>query len=297
MILLTKNEYFGKQMNIDEAYNFCKRITLQHYENFPVGSFLIPKSKRKYFYSIYSFSRIADDIADENFIETQEDKILSLARMDELVNLIDTDAEIKNPIFLALRDTNRNNRIPAEPYKKLLKAFKADVNFIQPNSWQDNLNYCDNSANPIGELVLRLFDNYDENIKPYSDAICTGLQLINFWQDLSRDLKNGRNYIPVEVFAKFEINNNSELFDANSEKINECLKECYEFTENFYKFGKNIVKFIKNFRLKVELIITYEGGLKILNQSKKMELEILKERPKLRKSDFIFIFLKSLLKI
>jgi phytoene/squalene synthetase len=184
--LTLKDGGIFKVHSIDKAYDFCKKIATGHYENFPVGSFLIPNQFRKYFYSVYAFSRIADDIADDISIEKKDYKIKLL---NDYKNLITTENIDGNPIFIALHDTMIKREIPPEPLQKLIKAFIMDSEFEQPNDFDDVLYYCEHSANPIGEMVLRIFGLYNHETTPLSDNICTGLQLANFWQDISTDKK------------------------------------------------------------------------------------------------------------
>ena len=194
---------FENQQNLElqKCYDICKNIAKMHYENFPVGSLFIPKNLRKHFYAIYSFARIADDISDENYFIDKNEKLFYLEHFKN--SLIDNN--YLNPIIKALNNTIQEKNLPYEPFIKLIDAFKYDVDFKPFKNWDEILKYCDNSANPIGELILRLFNNYDNEIKAYSDAICSGLQLINFWQDLSVDILKGRNYIPIDLLDKYGI--------------------------------------------------------------------------------------------
>ena len=191
------------------SFEFCKYIALGHYENFPVGSILIPKEIRKHFYSIYAFS-FADDIADNPNILTNEERIKYLSDFENILEIYNSK-KTNNPIFLALSKTIEEFNIPVETLKKLINAFKLDVNFRQAETIEDLEYYCYFSANPIGELILRLFNHYNSNTGFFSDKICTGLQLLNFWQDLSVDLKNGRIYFPIYILNNLSLNND-DLF-------------------------------------------------------------------------------------
>ncbi len=294
-LLLLTNSNSGKlnSKHIDDSYTFCKQIAINNYENFPVGSILIPSNLRPHFFSIYAFSRIADDIADESFIENRDEKLASLNRMIDMVENKVKYQETQNPVFSALYKTILEKNIPNEPFIKLINAFKQDVMFQQPENWDDVLDYCNKSANPIGELVLRLFDNYDETTSKKSDAICTGLQLINFWQDLSIDMKRGRFYIPKIVLQKNNITIYNEKLIGKKDNINKSLNELYDFTEKFYKFGFNLINNIKNKRLKLELKLTMQGGDLVLNKIKNLGIDILDKRPKLNKIDYFLILLKA----
>ena len=190
---------------LTESYAFCHWLATEHYENFPVGSVFIPAHERPHIYAVYAFARIADDIADELGEIDEQERVAALDRMKERLN-DDIPDFPANPVFAALNYTMRKLSIPEDPPAKLIEAFKKDVEFTQPDDWDDLMDYCDKSANPVGELVLRIFDNYNETTKIYSDKICTGLQLVNFWQDLSRDISKKRYYIPKKILEKYGIN-------------------------------------------------------------------------------------------
>jgi squalene synthase HpnC len=279
----------------EDGFNFCKKLATSHYENFPVSSFLIPSKYRKYIYSIYSFARIADDIADE--LNTY-DKEIRLEALDEMYRLIsdeNRDFSVTNPIFLSLYSTMTDCDLPALPFQKLLQAFKYDVNFIQPYEFWDLEYYCCLSANPVGELILRVFNLYNDKTAYLSDNICTGLQLVNFWQDLSRDINNNRIYMPRQLFEKYTDLNDNLQFDEFSVIFNSCIDELYDFTEKFFIVGKELIPYLKPLRLRMEINATLMGGIFILKKLRILGNDVLTIRPKLTKSDFIRIFIKSIL--
>jgi squalene synthase HpnC len=279
--------------NIDEAYQFCHKIAAAHYENFPVGSILIPRDTRKYFYSVYSFARIADDIADELAFSDTEQRV---AALQSFLGILDStyDATLTNPIAMAVRDTMKAKDVPIEPFEKLIAAFISDIRFVQPATFHESLSYCSNSANPIGELVLRLFGEYNPETKLYSDAICTGLQLVNFWQDISVDVPKGRIYIPKDICDKYSLDFSDFPNNLDDKKFEESLAEIYNFTNNFFSFGKNLINCLIAKRLKLEIAITFESGLKMLEKLKKLEINVKHKRVTLNKGDFPTIFYKAI---
>lgn len=276
--------------NLEEAYIFCKKIATSHYENFPVGSVFIPKRSRKHFYSVYSFARLADDIADET--TDKEKAIEALEILEEFLTL--NKLKEGNPILMALGNTNKLLNIPLLPYKKLLKAFRMDLDFSQPQSLEDLEYYCDNSANPIGELVLRIFGNYKVDTKTYSDDICTALQLVNFWQDISRDKQKGRIYIPNDLIKKYKLNNENLAIEKNSSKLNLLLDEIFDFTEKKFSNGEKLIELLRSRKLRAEIKFVIEGGKLILKKCKKLNTKLIHQRPKLSKGDFAVLFLKVL---
>jgi phytoene/squalene synthetase len=195
---------------------------------------------------------------------------------------------------MALHDKMYQLKIPVKPFLDLLKAFRKDVLFIQPENWNDIANYCKLSANPIGELVLRIFNNYNQTTAPYSDAICTGLQLTNFWQDLSRDIPNKRFYIPNKILENFGLQN-KDLVNRN--KVNNlvlCLDSIFEKTDSYFNEGRRLIGHLDSKRLRSEIKFTIEGGIKVLDQCKEKGIKLLDERPSLNKMDLLKILLKVL---
>ncbi|MBK6761023.1 MAG: squalene/phytoene synthase family protein [Ignavibacteria bacterium] len=184
-------------ISVDEAYAHCANVARRHYENFPVASVLVPLRMRKHLFAIYAFSRLADDIADEPWTT---DTSARIAALDELEQKLVGSSDIsEDPVFVALHQTIKEARLPLAPFLRLLTAFKSDVNFVTPTTWEDVLAYCSNSADPVGELFLRLDHNGREpsaEAIACSNAICTALQITNFLQDLGTDLQRGRSYLP-----------------------------------------------------------------------------------------------------
>lgn len=199
-------------MNIDQAYSYCYSIAKGHYENFPVASTLVPAKLRRHVVAIYAFARRADDIADEgDALSDERLETLSLMR-EALRTPSDSD-----PVYMALHATINEFRLPLNLFDRLLDAFASDVLFRGPETWQDLLAYCNNSANPIGEALLRLDNGGKEPLAQAihaSNQICTALQITNFLQDVSIDIQRGRNYLPIPDSEA--IKRTAELFDDGS---------------------------------------------------------------------------------
>ncbi|MBI5325146.1 MAG: squalene synthase HpnC [Ignavibacteriae bacterium] len=277
--------------SIEDAFEFCRQITVSHYENFPVSSFLIPKYLRKYVYSIYAYSRIADDIGDELSSIGKEEQLKSLDDYENLL-LNRTIQKKGNPVFLALHNTMNETEIPSEPLQKLLTAFRMDINFNQSKTFQELENYCFYSANPIGELILRLFKNYNDRTAYFSDKICTGLQIANFWQDLSVDLKQDRVYIPSDILLKYKLNIDDLKNNKKTENLISCLNELYLHSESYLNEGFELVKYLNNYRFRLEIKATVNGGLSIIKKCRSLNYNILYIRPELSKLDFFKIFMR-----
>ncbi len=262
----------------DEAFGWCKKLALNHYENFPVGSLLVPAHARPHFYSVYAFSRIADDIADESGFETSE-RIALLGMLGEM--LTDEMLSYSNPIFKALYYTCAENEIPKRPFHKLLEAFRRDIYFTRPVTWDDVFDYCEHSANPVGELVLRIMGNYNEKTSELSDCICTALQLANFWQDTASDLQRGRNYYPSTLCGELDFTEDNLCKEEFSAKFNSVLMEAVSVTETLFDRGKEIIPLLKGWRLRSEIALTISGGSYINSQVRKIGSDILLHRPAL----------------
>ena len=192
-------------MVIDAAYARCQHLASQHYENFPVASRLLPKAARPHIAAIYGFARLADDFADEGE-RTPEARLALLedwrSRLQEAAaGRARSEESDAGAIFLALSDTMRRCDLDAQLFDDLLSAFRQDVVVHRYDDWPSLLDYCRRSANPVGRLVLRIAGYRDDGLDRMSDAICSALQLTNFWQDLERDWQKGRVYLPQAELA------------------------------------------------------------------------------------------------
>jgi hydroxysqualene synthase len=176
-------EVAARVWSVDSAYKYCERIARSHYENFPVGSALVPKPLRKHFHSIYAFARTADDFADEGYdgAYSQEERT---GLLNEWRQMLEESAagRATHPIFVALAATRARFDLPFSLFEDLLSAFRQDVVTRRYESFDELLDYCRRSANPVGRLVLLLFGYRDERLHQWSDSICTALQLTNHWQ-------------------------------------------------------------------------------------------------------------------
>ncbi|MCU0427180.1 MAG: squalene/phytoene synthase family protein [Candidatus Kapabacteria bacterium] len=281
----------------EESHRFCRRLALGHYENFPVGSLLIPRRLQQHFYSIYAFSRLADDIADELAQENTVEKFTALKRLETL--LMQPEIVCGNPIFTALHETISTKAIPTLPFQKLLTAFRMDSDFRQARNYEDLEHYCAHSANPVGELVLRLFDLYTPEREPLSNAVCTGLQLANFWQDFSRDLPVGRVFIPQEVLSECglaasellaiypngRLEADTKALKVVKDRFFQCFTLLFHQTKSYFADGRALLPTIPHKRLRAELALTIAGGERILEQSFHLRHDILIRRVQLSKRD------------
>ena len=298
---------YSSNTSLENAYKICQETSKKHYENFPVASLIIPKKIRKHFYSIYAFARYADDIADNKSDLNKATRIRVLANLKYFIEYLNDEGIVQYPILLALRNTINEMQLPIKPFLKLLTAFKLDVYHWQPKTFEELVQYCEYSANPVGELILRLFNEYNEKTAYYSDKITTALQLINFWQDLSIDFQNNRLYLPADLFNKYakEITGaNFDEFDEDKfaafslpiiEDLRSMMLDLIKKTENILLEGKNLVSLLKNKRLQFEIKLIVNSAEAMLEKEKQYKFLLFYFGPKLKKSDYFNILVKSIL--
>jgi len=263
-----------------DAQNTIQGIS--HYENFPVASVLCPPHLRPAIVAIYWFARTADDIADEGDAAPQ-------ARLDALAayraDLMATAAGLApSPrwaaVFERLGPVIRQFALPVHLLADLLSAFEQDVVKQRYASRAEVLDYCRRSANPVGRLLLHLYGVHDETALQQSDCICTALQLINFWQDLSVDIPRGRIYLPVDAWEAHGVNEAQLLnLESNPNTINLIATHTRYARATMLK-GSNLVKNVPG-RGGWELRLVVQGGLRILDKIEALNFNTLQQRPKL----------------
>lgn len=273
------------------AYEAALRFARTHYENFPVVSFLIPAELRKHVAIIYWFARTADDIADEGTMEEAE-RLKKLNEFEARFNQL-LKGQYSSEYEQALHQTILQKDLSPKYFTNLLKAFRQDVIKKEYRNYDELLAYCDNSANPVGRLILELHSVRNDEADLYSDKICTALQITNFLQDVTLDYEKGRIYLPQDEIKRYGIDKN--MFEES--KINLNFKRLIEFNVNRtqLKFdeGRKLLKFLSG-RLKFEIKWTILGGEAILNKIRKNDYNVF-IRPSLTKMDFINLLMRSLI--
>lgn len=272
---------------VDDAYAACLRIAHEHYENFPVASRIVPASLRPHVAAIYAFARGADDIADEPGPTPAE----RLALLDDWSAHLHGPA--RTPVFEALADTRARFALPVELFDDLLSAFRQDVVTTRYATWDEVLDYCRRSANPIGRLMLRLAGVQRADADRWSDAVCTALQLTNFWQDLAIDWGRGRLYVPQEAWARA----GADMADLDrgvmSAAWRHTLAECAALTAARFADGRPVCDVLSG-RLRYELRATWLGGTRILQKLQDADFDVFRHRPTLGAADLIVIGWKAL---
>lgn len=277
--------------SLAEAYEWCQRLASKHYENFPVASRLLPKSVRPHVAAVYAFARIADDIADEPGMEEIE-RLEWLERWSDGLRKAYA-GEAHHPAFVALADTVGRHRIPIDLLLDLLSAFRQDVTVHRYDTFSDLLDYCRRSANPVGRIVLRLFGYDDPDLDRDSDAICTALQLTNFWQDVRVDAQRGRIYIPREDLRRFNCREDLILRGSMTEPFGRVLAFEVERTRAIFRRGTLLPESVR-LPLRMELRLTWLGGMRILDKIERSGYTVVENRPTLGWMDVPRLLVSSL---
>ncbi|MCC9605055.1 squalene synthase HpnC [Blastopirellula sp. JC732] len=257
------------------ATDYCQHLTKSHYENFTVASWLLPRELRPHFAHVYAYCRWSDDLADEVGEDQRSLDLLAWWR-GELEACYQGKAW--HPVFVALSETIREYQIPIDPFANLLIAFEQDQRVKCYGSHQQLLSYCENSANPVGHLVLYLGRSFRPETRELSDSICTGLQLANFWQDVARDYAIGRIYLPEEDRRKFGVTEEMIAAKSASAEFRQLLQFEVERAENYLRSGRPLINMIApQLRLDVELFLA--GGLAICQAIRQQKFDVLQSRP------------------
>lgn len=272
---------------LEAAYDACVRLARAHYENFPVASWLLPAAMRPHIAAIYAFARVADDLADEGTLAPAERRARLRAwgeRLDAVLAGVPPGDDPHAFIFVALRHSCRACGLPASLFHDLLSAFAQDIEVRRYARWADLLDYCRRSANPVGRLVLRVAGCEDEDALLASDAVCTALQLTNFWQDLAIDWARGRLYVPAEVYVRHRASPDTLDPAALTPAWRAALAECARFTRALFDRGRPVADAVKG-RLRYELRLTWLGGRRVLDRLERAGFDTVRARPTLGPRD------------
>ena len=269
----------------DAAYARCTRQAREHYENFPVGSWLVPRRWRRHIHAVYAFARTADDLADET-VDTLSvpERLALLARWrNDLHAALRGGTE--HPVFGAVARTIRECGLPVMLFDDLVGAFEQDVLKTRYATFAEVADYCRRSANPVGRLVLLIAGERDEKWHRVSDAICTGLQLANFWQDVSVDARKDRIYFPRESLDRFGVTEGEVLSGAWSDRARALVAFEVERARALFHEGAALTRHLRG-RLAWEIELTRRGGLAILDKVAALDFNSFQTRPVLAKRDF-----------
>lgn len=267
------------------------RVSVGHYENFPVASLLLPQKLRQPVAVIYRFARSADDFADEGDdppaerlakLESYRQKILSVARGE-------TPAD---PLFRELAATIREHSLPPQLFVDLLDAFSQDVTKQRYANFAELTDYCRRSANPVGRLLLHLFKRTADSELSRSDAICSGLQLVNFWQDAGIDYAKGRIYLPQDEMAAHGVTERHLAEKTCDPAWRSLMSFQVRRATALLLAGAPLGRSLPG-RAGLELRATVQGGLRILEKIKAADYDVFRRRPVLRRRDWPLLIAKA----
>jgi len=273
---------------IRAAYAECRRLARRHYENFPTASRLVPRDKRNALAAIYAFARYADDVADEPGIEGRLEK---LAEWRQKLRACYA-GKVDHPVFIALHDAVVRYRLSEEHFQNLLRAFEQDVVVNRHPDFASLAAYCTCSANPVGRLVLELFDHHDAELFELSDCICTALQLTNFWQDVAIDLERDRIYLPLDDMTRFGYTLDDLRAHILDERWSRLMAFQVERTWALFEQGRALPEKVAR-KLRSQLRLTWLGGTTILARIEAANYDIFGRRPSLSWLDFARLYVKA----
>ena len=265
-----------------------------HYENFPVASVLLPAHLREPVAAIYAFARTADDFADEGELGAQERLALLDGYRREL-DAIEADQPSDHPIFLRLRPVIATHRLPLQLFRDLLDAFSQDVIKTRYADFAELMNYCRRSADPVGRLLLHLFDAATPTNLDRSDAICSALQLINHWQDVGIDATKPvpRIYLPLEDLAHFGVAEDSVLRRDAGAEFRALMRFQVERARELMMRGAPLGRALPG-RIGLEIRAIVAGGLRILEKIEAVGYDVFNRRPVLGAPDWARVMIKAL---
>jgi squalene synthase HpnC len=268
-------------------------MAVNHYENFPVASFLLPFSLRPAVRAIYRFARNADDIADEGTLSDIE-RLAGLDAYRAELHRIERGEPPSTPDFQELQAIIAQHQLPLAPFFHLLSAFKQDVIKKRYENYTELLDYCSCSANPVGRLVLHLYGEATAENIIESDAICTALQLINFWQDVAVDWAKQRVYLPVEDMNQFGVFEDHIARQRNDEAFTALMRFQLQRTRELMLSGRSLALRLTG-RIGLELRAVIQGGLRVIEKIERNPGGVLLSRPVLNKWDWVIVSWRSII--
>ena len=266
-------------------------MAVDHYENFPVASLLLPRHLRRPVEIIYNFARQADDFADEGDLPDAE----RLSRLNAFrieLNRIAGNEPPLTPLFREVASVVAEHQLPLQLFHDLLNAFSQDVVKKRYANFDELLDYCSRSANPVGRLLLHLYQEATPQNLIYSDAICTALQLINFWQDVKKDYAIGRIYLPQDDMARFGVSEDQIALGLSGKAWRDLMRFQVDRSSDLMKQGTPLGSILRG-RIGLEMRLIIAGGMRILDKIRSVNFDIFERRPVLRLHDWVIMLLRS----
>ncbi len=268
--------------SLEEARSWCRQLATSHYENFHVATFFLPKRVRPHFESIYAYCRVSDDLGDEVADPQTATRLLDTwgAMLDECY---DSPSQSRHPVFVALHETIQATTVPRELFARLLRAFRQDQFKTHYDSVAELMDYSQDSANPVGRLVLWVCGYREESTALLSDKICTALQLANFWQDVVEDDERGRRYLPCDQMRRFGATDQQIKERRFTAEFWRLMQNLVEETRKMLREGSSITTHV-DAELAVTLRLFSKGGEAILNAIEAQGFDVLRHRPEVSKA-------------
>lgn len=290
-----------EQLSYDQAASYTRTLAGSHYENFSVVSWLVPRRLRGDFANVYAFCRWADDLGDEAGNTAEATRLLSWWKR-ELIACYQNKP--RHPVFVALHHTVRKHDIPIHPFADLIDAFEQDQRINRYQTWKQVLDYCVRSADPVGRLVLYLCGYRDAERQKLSDKTCTALQLVNFWQDVRRDIEQrDRIYIPAEELASvglthddltMHVEDTKRLTNDQRRAYAEVVGGLLERTAPLFAEGRKLWPMVHHeVRLPIKLFTL--GGEAVMRRIGQIGCDTIETRPKIGKATKAGLMLRVLL--
>ena len=299
----------------EAAHHYCRRLARTHYENFTVGSLLVPRSMLRHVYALYAYCRTVDDLGDEAAPEgaNPQSSAPEAAGLGQPGRGFDGDTPAyrlallehwqqeleacyagrpRHPVMVALQETIETFELPREPFFKLIEANRLDQRTQRYPTYADLLYYCDHSANPVGRLFLYLFGYRDAARQRLADATCTALQLTNFWQDLARDLGKGRIYLPLEDLASFGYTEEELAQGVCNEAFRRLLAFEVARAAELFREGAALVPTLAG-PAKLDVALFTQGGRAVLEAIRRRDYDVLSARPALSRARKARLFLTT----
>lgn len=267
-------------------------MPVDHYENFPVASLLLPARLRPAVEAIYAFARGADDVADEGDASAEQ-RLRDLDRYATALDRIEAGEPDPVPPFAALAAAVRSHAVPLQPLRDLLSAFRQDVVTSRYRTYPELLDYCSRSANPVGRLMLHLYGQADAGSVRDADAICSALQLTNFWQDVAVDWEKRRIYVPLEDMARFGVGEEDIARADAGARWQALMRFEVERARALMLSGAALPLRVPG-RMGWELRLVVQGGLRILERIEAAGYDVFRRRPRLGPRDWLVIGWRAL---
>jgi squalene synthase HpnC len=267
-------------------------MSVNHYENFPVASLVLPARLRADVVNLYRFARAADDIADEGQMTAQQRREQLGQFRDALLTVVNdptlrtTGVQTLDPIFMPLSDSITRHQLPVDQLNNLLCAFEQDTIKSRYANETELMDYCQRSANPVGRLMLQLFEQTDTQSLMQSDAICTALQRINFLQDVAVDLEKDRIYLPEDALQRHGITESDLRDGLVNEQWQALMAKQIAICRELMHTGKPLGRRLRG-RIALEIRLIIAGGLRILEKIEAVQGDVFRHRPTLTKRDWI----------